>query len=92
MSYKITEYTKEQAKKLGVTVKPSTNKNKKIDVFKGGEKIASVGGAGYADYPTHIKNCGKEFADERRRLYKIRHSYDLKKKNSPGWFANKLLW
>jgi hypothetical protein len=92
MSYKITEYTKEQAKKLGVTVKPSTNKNKKIDVFKGGEKIASVGGAGYADYPTHIKNSGKEFADERRRLYKIRHSDDLKKKNSPGWFANKLLW
>jgi hypothetical protein len=57
MSYKITEYTKEQAKKLGVTVKPSTNKNKKIDVFKGGEKIASVGGAGYADYPTPMPRC-----------------------------------
>ncbi len=92
MSYKITDYTKQQASKLGVSVKPSTNKKKKIDVFKGGEKIASVGAIGYADFPTHMQTHGAEFAIQRRRLYKIRHSEDLKKKNSPGWFANKLLW
>jgi hypothetical protein len=96
MSYKITEYTKEQAKKLGVTVKPSTNKNKKIDVFKGGEKIASVGaiqnGVPMGDYPTHIKNSGKEFADERRKLYKKRHEKNRKIKDSPGYWADKLLW
>ena len=31
--YIITDYTKNKAKKLGVIVKPSTNKKKKIDVF-----------------------------------------------------------
>ena len=32
--YFITDYTKKQAKKLGVTVKQSSNKDKKIDVIK----------------------------------------------------------
>ena len=40
MDYKIKNYTKVQANKLGVIVKPSTLKNKKIDVFKSGKKIA----------------------------------------------------
>ena len=41
--YEITNYTYKQAKKLGVSVKNSTNKTKKIDVYKNGKKIASVG-------------------------------------------------
>ncbi len=32
--HKITKYSKDRAKELGVTIKPSTNKKKKIDVFK----------------------------------------------------------
>jgi hypothetical protein len=35
---------------------------------------------------------GLEFANQRRRLYRIRHSKDLKVKESPGFYANKLLW
>lgn len=38
--YNITDYTRKQSKKLGVTVKPSTNKTKKIDVYKKNKKIA----------------------------------------------------
>ena len=34
---------KERAKTLGVEIKPSTRKNKKLDVFKQGEKVASIG-------------------------------------------------
>ena len=34
--YKISDYTKEQAKKIGVEVKSSSVKGKKIDVFKNG--------------------------------------------------------
>ena len=61
MSYKITNYTKRQAKKLGVEVKPSSVKGKKIDVFnKKGKKIASVGALGYMDYPNYIKKKGKK--------------------------------
>lgn len=90
MTYQITDYTKQKAKKLGVDVKPSTNKNKKIDVFKKGEKIASVGATGYNDYPTWLKLKGKDYADERRRLYKIRHKNDRFSRN--GKLADNLLW
>lgn len=88
----ISQYTKDQAKKLGVTVKPATNKKKKLDVFKDDKKIASVGAAGYGDYPTYLSTRGKTYADERRRLYKIRHEKDRNVIGSNGYFADKLLW
>jgi hypothetical protein len=77
---------------LGVVVKPSSVKGKKIDVFKNDKKIASVGALGYSDYPTYMKTKGKAYADERRRLYKIRHSKDRNVKGSDGYYADKLLW
>ena len=43
MAYKITQYTKDQAKRYGLEVKPSQVKGKKIAVFKKGEKVADVG-------------------------------------------------
>ena len=90
--YNITEYTKTQAKKLNVTIKPSTLKNKKLDVFKGNSKIASIGDVHYKDYPTYIKSNGLQYANTRRKLYKQRHEKDRNIKNSPGYFADKLLW
>lgn len=90
MKYSITDYTKTKAKELGVVVKPSTNKKKKIDVFQKGEKIASVGANGMNDYPTWLQLKGKAYADERRRLYKIRHQNDRFSGN--GKWADKLLW
>ena len=90
--YQITNYTYQQAKKLGVDVKPSTDKKKKIDVIKNGYKIASVGAIGYKDYPTYMKEKGLIYANERRKLYKIRHSRDRQKVGSNGYFADKLLW
>jgi len=90
--YQITNYTKEQAKKLGVEVKPSTNPKKKIDVFKNGSKVASVGATGYNDFPTFQEKCGKEFAEDKRRLYKLRHARDRNVPNTPGYYADKLLW
>jgi len=92
MSYTITNYTFLQAKKLGLTVKPSSNKTKKIDIFKQGKKIASVGAAGMNDYPTFMKRKGVKFAKTRRRLYKMRHEKDRHVKWSRGWLADKLLW
>jgi len=90
--YEITDYTKQKAKEIGVVVTRSNNPRKKIDVFKNGEKVASVGATGYNDYPTFMKLYGKEYADDRRKLYKKRHSNDLKVVGSNGWYANKLLW
>ena len=54
--YTITQYTKDQARKLGVKVRPSTKAHKKIDVVSSdGEVVASVGDVRYADYPTYVK-------------------------------------
>ena len=89
--YKISKYTKDKAKKLGVSVKPSTNKKKKIDVFKDKKKIASVGAIGYKDYPTYLKEDKKK-ADVRRKAYKKRHEKDRHKKGSNGYYADQLLW
>ena len=92
MAYKITSYSKNKAKKLGLTIKPSKRKGKKIAVFKKGKKVADVGALGYKDYPTYTKTKGKKFADKRRRLYKIRHQKTRTKKGSRSYYADKILW
>lgn len=86
--YTILPYTKDKAKQLGVTVTPSTKKGKKIDVFKNGKLIVSIGAIGYKDYPTYLKEDGQAIANERRRLYRLRHT-----KNTLGeQLALNLLW
>lgn len=88
--YKITNYSYEKAKELDVSIKPSKHKNKKIDVIKNGRLIASIGAQGYNDYPTYLKTKGKQYAEERKKLYKIRHKKDLNSGN--GYWAYNLLW
>jgi len=90
--YEITDYSKQQAKKLGVEIKPSTRKDKKIDVFKNNKKISSIGSKNMMDFPNYIKTKGIEYAKERRRLYKIRHEKDRHKVGTAGWFSDKILW
>lgn len=95
--YKIKKYTLEQAQKLGVEVKPSRTAGKKIDVYKKGVFLVSIGAIGYNDYPTYLERerQGKEpkgTAEQRQRLYKIRHAKDRSVKNSAGYYADKLLW
>jgi hypothetical protein len=91
--YKITPYTQAQARRLNVKVKPSTRQNKKIDVYdRNGNYITSIGAKGYLDYPNYKRLFGKTVADQRRRLYKIRHQADRIVKGSPGYFADQLLW
>lgn len=86
--YVITPYTRAKAKELGVTVTPSTKRHKKLDVFRNGSLIASVGDTRYKDYPTYLKEKGKEYALERRRLYHLRH----KGEGLAGQLAMELLW
>ena len=87
--YQITNYTKQKSKQLGVKVIPSTNPKKKIDVFKNNKRLASIGATGMNDYPTYLKTHGKAFADERRRLYNLRHKND---NGIAGKLAKQLLW
>lgn len=90
--YRIKPRQKRNAKKLGVEIKPSKLKGKKIDVFKKGKKIASIGAKGYSDYATYIEKKGKTFAEARRKLYKKRHNRTRRKKNSNSYFADRILW
>jgi hypothetical protein len=87
--YKIKKYSFDKAKELGVQIKPSTNKKKKIDVFKNDKKIASIGDANYLDYPSYLEK-DKKLAEERRKLYKARHG--KRPLNTAGYFANEILW
>lgn len=89
MVYEIKPYSFKKAKELGVTIKPSSKKGKKIDVFKNNQLLTSIGAAGMNDYPTYLKNEGKKIAEERKRLYKIRHS---KNTGIAGKYASEILW
>ena len=86
--YLITQYTKDKARQAGLVVKPSKRKGKKVDVFKDGTYLDSIGDIRYGDYPTFLKEKGSTFAEERRRLYHLRHT-----KNTPREkLASFLLW
>jgi len=94
--YQIRPYTKAQARKIGVTVRPSKRKGKKIAVFKNGKKVADVGATGYKDYPTYMElekkgKVPKGTAKQKQRQYKARHVY-RNRKNTAAWYADKLLW
>jgi hypothetical protein len=90
--YKIKKLQKDKAKKIGVDIKPSKLKGKKIDVYKKGKKITSIGAKGYSDYATYIETKGLEYANKRRKLYKIRHNKTRKKVGSKSYYADKILW
>jgi hypothetical protein len=93
MTYQITEYSKQQANKYNLVIKPSTKANKKIDVYDlHGEFLGSIGDSRYADYPYYIKTKGKEYADKRRELYYLRHGREKGERYSKDWLAKTLLW
>lgn len=82
-----TNLTKAQAnaKKIGVIVKASNVKNKKLDVFKDGKKLASIGDIRYEDFLTHND-------EKRKENYLKRHEKTRMKVGSPSYYAWKILW
>ena len=101
--YHILPYTYIQAKRLGVQVFPSDKKDKKIEVYdKNGIFICYIGSAKHLDFPSYLEmekkgEFPKGYANERRRLYHLRHSKEPKKLgdeylSSPAYYAKELLW
>jgi hypothetical protein len=90
-NYNIKQYSYNQAKRLGVNIFPSKKANKKIDIYKDDVYVCSIGDKGMMDYPSYIINDGKKYANERRRLYHIRHKSD-NKVGTKGWYALNILW
>jgi hypothetical protein len=92
MSYTITKYSRKRAAKLGVKIRPSKNPSKKLDVYRGTKKVASIGASGYGDYPTFMRTEGMASAKAHRRKYKMRHEKDRHVRGTPGFYADQILW
>jgi hypothetical protein len=91
--YEITPQQHRIARELGVHIFPSDKSKYKIDVYDwNGCYILSCGASKYYDYFLYKKKYGKDYAEERRRLYKIRHQKDLGNLGSKGYYAWHLLW
>jgi hypothetical protein len=94
--FQISDYHKRKAQRLGVSINYSKTPGKKLDIFKDGKKIASIGAKGYWDFISYLKAEAegiykKGYADQRRRLYKIRHKKD-NVPGTPGYYALNILW
>jgi len=91
MSYKILPQQRTAARKLGVTIKPSEVKGKKIAVFKCKDKVADIGAIGYGDYWTYYQS-DRYLARAKRESYQARHNGEQNKIGSPGYYAWYILW
>ena len=102
MSYKIKKLQRDKAKELGVSILPSKNPNKKVDVFISNTKIASIGankssvkGKPMMDYATY-KQDQPAIAEKRRKNYIERHSKepktDDKGRPSKSFYSDEILW
>jgi hypothetical protein len=91
--YRILPYTYEKAKQMDLQVFPSGNPKYKIEVYdKNGLFLFYGGSASYSDYPHYIQSHGVDYADNRRRLYHIRHKKEIDKVGSRGAVIASLLW
>ena len=86
--YEISPRTFKIAKQYGIEIEPSTRKNKKIDVYKQGEYVASIGDIRFKDFHLYLKENGTAYANERARLYYLRHQ----KVSIKEQLAKLLLW
>ncbi|MEM1326175.1 MAG: hypothetical protein AAGI23_09490 [Bacteroidota bacterium] len=92
--YTISNYTRRRAREMGVTVKLSTRKGKKIDVYKNGKLVASVGATGYNDFPTYKRlerqgKIAKGTAEKRRKAF---HNRFKSCRTNNCKYAKGLLW
>lgn len=86
--YDITSYSLNRAKQRGLTIQPSRKQFKKVDVYDHGVYVTSIGDTRYKDYPTYLRENGKKYADERRRLYYERHPHHTVREDLAKW----ILW
>ena len=76
--------------------KGTGNKKYKVTVKQlGKKKTIQFGDNRYGQYkdktPLKLYSHMDTLDKDRRRLYRLRHSYP-KRKYTPGWFASKYLW
>lgn len=88
MTHIISKHSKIQAKKLNLIIKVSNKKGKKIDVYDADNNyINSIGAIGYNDYGSYLNIYNLEYANQRKKLYILRH-----KKNSDAKYLKQWLF
>jgi len=93
MAYTILPRQFERAKALGVSIKPSTDPKKKIDVFdNSGRLLVRIGAMGYMDYAQYLRDFSVEFANKKRLNYKKRHDAFRRNVGTPAYYADQILW
>ena len=95
--YIIQKQQRQNARRLGVVIVPSKDPEKKIAVFRDGILVANIGAKGMMDFYLYRKaeRAGKfprGYANERKRLYKIRHAANRRKFGTRSFFADQILW
>lgn len=96
--YTILPIMHQKARRLGLRLRPSRCAAKKIDAIDREGRVVSFGGRGYADYHVYKRTHGLDHARKRRRLYKIRHATDRRRRRdasgryTAGFLADHLLW
>jgi len=96
--YQISDATYKIAKQLGLEIFPTDKPDKKIKVYdaKTGIFLFYVGDSKYYDYHTYLADEKKGIfpkgtADDRKRLYHIRHKNDIEISRK-SYIGAKLLW
>jgi hypothetical protein len=92
MTYQITSRQRANARRIGVKIKPSTVKGKKLDVFKGDKKVASIGAASMMDFDRWKAKEGIEKANARRKAFRSRFAKQRTKVGTPAYYASEILW
>ena len=92
-NYKISDHSQKQASLLHLIIKPSKNKNKKIDVFtEDGKFLHSIGDILYNDWNRYIVMYNLAYANKRRELYLNRHKKGIDIVNSKQYLSARILW
>lgn len=86
----------QNARKVGVTVRPSRRKGKKLDVIKKGKVVASIGQTGYKDYLWYLAaedkgRVPKGTAKRKQAAYKAR-AVHRHRTGTPAYYAYQILW
>lgn len=89
--YKISKYSYNKAQLLGVNIVPSKHPEKKIDVYKNGIYVTSIGHIKYRDYPYYLQ-IDKQIAEVKRAAYHARHKKYSSIVGTPSYYAANILW
>ena len=95
--YRITERTRQKARELGLEVKPSRKKGFKMDVFRNGFLISTVGKVDELDYATALEmeaegKLRKGTADRWREIYTLKNMCQELLFGTILYYEYNLLW